>query len=131
MTREETDAADNENKVVARGGRKRGIGIFLVVILVLAMSGGALVSSYLENRYYEAQLATQNRAYEKQLSQQNAAQQAAQKKQGAMIERRLCSTLVGLSQLKAPSGNPEDNPSRAYEQAQQKKLSELSSDIGC
>lgn len=61
-----------------------------------------------------------------------AAHQAeAQKRQGQVIERRLCATLHGLAALQPPSGSPADNPARGYEQAQHAFLSQLGPDVGC
>jgi hypothetical protein len=52
--------------------------------------------------------------------------------QNSMVfQDKLCRTLRELSDNKAPSGSPIDNPSRAFEQKQQSILSELAPDIGC
>lgn len=65
------------------------------------------------------------------------AEQAVQRQQGVLLEEKLCSTLeplTTLAKLKPPSGNPNDNPSRAYEQQLSAKLAplaQLSSDLGC
>lgn len=77
------------------------------------------------------------RASSSQQQQQAAAEQAAQRAQGAALERKLCATLdplAGLASLKPPAGNPADNPSRAYEQELSAKLAplaQLAPDLGC
>ena len=58
-------------------------------------------------------------------------EQAAQQRQGAMIEQRLCTTLDRLAALKPPPGNPASNPSRAFDQEQQAALAQLGPDVGC
>ena len=64
-------------------------------------------------------------------------EQAAQRRQGAQLEQKLCATLdplAGLATLKPPAGNPGDNPSRAYEQRLSAKLAplaQLGPDLGC
>ena len=64
-----------------------------------------------------------------QSSQQ--AQSAAQRRQGALTEARLCTTLDRLTALKPPPGSPAHNPSRAYLQAQHDTLAQLGVDLGC
>ena len=64
-----------------------------------------------------------------QSSQQ--AQNAAGRRQGALIEQKLCTTLGRLTALKPPPGPPSRNPSRAYEQELHATLSQLGPDIGC
>lgn len=54
-----------------------------------------------------------------------------QQQQGLLVEDRLCVSLDKLAALKPPSGNPDTNPSRAFEQEQHKILSELGPDIHC
>lgn len=94
--------------------------VVVILVLVLVMGAAALISSYWENQHYE-----------KQLSAQIASQQSSQDANRKLILDKLCSTLTGLAEIKAPAGDPATNPSRAFEQAQQKKLAELSSDLGC
>lgn len=59
------------------------------------------------------------------------AEQAAQRAQGAALERKLCTTLGRLAALRPPPGDPEGNPSRAYLQEQHDVLAELGPDVGC
>lgn len=63
--------------------------------------------------------------------------QASQQRQGAALEAKLCATLeplAGLAVLKPPAGNPDSNPSRAFEQQLVVKLAplaQLGPDLGC
>jgi len=59
------------------------------------------------------------------------AEQAAQRRQGAVLEQRLCTTLGRLAALKPPAGNPASNPARAFDQQQQAVLAQLGPDVGC
>ena len=58
-------------------------------------------------------------------------EQQAQRRQGALIEAKLCSTLGRLAALKPPPGDPAANPSRAYLQAEHDTLAQLGVDLGC
>ena len=64
---------------------------------------------------------------------QSAQQQqgAAQRRQGELVEERLCTTLDRLTALKPPAGSPQRNPSRAFEQELHATLDELGPDLGC
>ena len=62
---------------------------------------------------------------------QAAAEQAAQRKQGAQIEVKLCTTLDRLAALQAPPGSAPANPSRVYEQELHQVLAQLGPDVGC
>lgn len=59
------------------------------------------------------------------------ASQAAQRRQGAAVELKLCTTLDRLAALMPPPGSPAVNPSRAYEQALHTVLAQLGPDVGC
>ena len=48
-----------------------------------------------------------------------------------ILEQKLCTTFGKLAANKPPAGNPETNPSRAYEQRQAVILDELGADLGC
>jgi hypothetical protein len=61
---------------------------------------------------------------------QNSAQ-AAQRRQGQIVEHKLCTTLSRLIDLKPPAGNPASNPSRGYLQDLHETLSQLGPDLGC
>ena len=58
-------------------------------------------------------------------------EQVAQRRQGLLVERRLCTTLGRLAALTPPPGDPASNPSRAYLQAQHDTLAQLGTDLGC
>jgi len=62
-------------------------------------------------------------------SQQQAA--ASQRRQGVLIEQKLCQTLGRLAALKPPPGNPAANPSRSFEDNLHATLAQLGPDIGC
>jgi hypothetical protein len=89
--------------------RKTALIISLILIALIFTTGASLLSSYLEYKHFAQ----------------------SQEAQSQVINHKLCSTMTGLSLLRAPQGDPSGNPSRAYEQALQSKLSELSIDIGC
>ena len=57
--------------------------------------------------------------------------QAAARRQGELVERRLCTTLDRLAVLRPPPGNPVTNPSRAFDQHLHATLSQLGPDLGC
>ena len=62
---------------------------------------------------------------------------ASQRRQGELLEARLCATLeplAGLATLTPPPGNPLANPSRAFEQqlvVRLAPLAQLGPDLGC
>ena len=58
-------------------------------------------------------------------------EQAAQRRQGVLVERKLCTTLDRLTQLRPPPGNPATNPSRAFDQKLHSTLGQLGPDLGC
>lgn len=57
--------------------------------------------------------------------------QAAQRQAGAVLEAKLCTTFTRLAALRPPPGNPETNPSRAYEDNLHVTLDQLGADLGC
>jgi hypothetical protein len=62
---------------------------------------------------------------------EQAREQLAQQRAGAVLGEKLCLTFGRLAALKPPPGNPETNPSRAYDQEQHATLDELGTDLGC
>ena len=56
-------------------------------------------------------------------------EQAAQQRQGAVLEAKLCTTLDRLAALKPPAGDPASNPARAYAQQEHAVLAQLGPDI--
>ena len=59
------------------------------------------------------------------------AEQDAQRRQGQVLEQKLCTSLGRLAALHPPPGLPADNPSRAYLQQEHAVLAELGPDVGC
>jgi hypothetical protein len=107
-------------------GLRRALGAIFVFLVPLAFSVAAYFAA-VDN--YNAGQASQKR--------QAAAEAAAQQRQGAQLEAKLCATLgplAGLAGLRPPAGNPADNPSRAFEQQLVVKLAplaQLGPDLGC
>jgi len=58
-------------------------------------------------------------------------EQAAQQRQGAVLEAKLCTTLGRLAALAPPPGSPQANPSRSYDQQLHAVLAQLGPDVGC
>ena len=97
-----------------------GVAIAILLGLVLLVGGGNLLATY-------EQVHSQARA----LQRQEQVTQAAQRKAGAALEKKLCTTFGKLAALKPPPGNPDTNPSRAYLQGQHAILAEVEADISC
>jgi hypothetical protein len=55
----------------------------------------------------------------------------SQLRQGIDVERKICTTLGHLAALRPPPGNPQTNPSRAYDQELHAALDGLGPDLGC
>lgn len=53
------------------------------------------------------------------------------KQEGAKVEHSICLTLDRLAALEPPSGNPNSNPSRAYDQELHSTLAQLGPDLEC
>lgn len=106
--------------------------VVLFVINFLGAGGNLLWTAY---EVSSATTAQQNQQASQQ--RQAAAEQAAQQRAGAEIVGKLCTSLAplaGLAQLKPPAGNPDTNPSRAFEQQLVIKLTplaQLAPDLGC
>jgi hypothetical protein len=95
-----------DNVRISRGARRAAI---MMLLLTIFIGGANLLSSYFEYHHFAT-------------SQQQATQTA---------DAKLCATLDKLAALKAPSGSPVGNPSRAYEQQLAMTLAQLKPDIGC
>jgi hypothetical protein len=103
-----------------KNNRRTVVVIVLILACTLVMGGGALLSSYLEFK-----------SFAHSQEEQSAEAAEARQKLAEQTQDKLCSTLTGLAEIKAPPINSADNLSRVYEQKIQDKLSELSSDVGC
>ena len=82
------------------------------------VSGFIIIAMALLGSYFVTQTEINNA--------KNASANAAQ-----MSEAHLCKTLNALKALKPPPGNPETNPSRAFDVQQHDVLAQLAADLGC
>ena len=90
-----------------------------ITALVLALNGATY-----------AGIVHQTDASQASQHQQQVAEAAAQRKAGLLVEQKLCATFNRLAANKPPAGNPEKNPSRAYDQRNHAILDELGPDLG-
>ena len=88
----------------------------VLLVLVLIMGAGALLASYLQNQSFQAG---------------QRADQARSKRQGEVIERKLCSDFSTMARIPPPAGPPATNPSRAFDQAEHRAWSGLVVIAGC
>jgi hypothetical protein len=123
ITRGARGAKGEQGEQGARGARgERGLSrVQGRAIVVLFAIGAALGAANLFWTAHEVNAATEAQHQE----------QAAQQRQGAMIEQRLCTSLDRLAALKPPAGNPATNPSRAFDDDQHAVLAQLGTDVGC
>ena len=91
-------------------------GSVILLALVLVVGAGNLWATYALNGSTKA--AEQRQA-------------AAQRRQGQVIEHKLCTGFGKLASLKPPAGADKANPSRLFELKQHNILDGLGSDIGC
>ena len=98
---------------ITRGARRAALALLILVFLT---GGGNLWASWIEVQH---QAAAQRR------------EQVLQQEAGAILDQKLCATFGRLAANTPPAGNPEKNPSRAYEQRQAVILNELGTDLGC
>lgn len=95
-------------------------GIAGLVALTLVVGAGNLWSSYDQARSQaRAVLAAEHR------------EQAAQRQAGVILGEKLCITFAQLAANEPPAGNPEANPSRAFDQKEHAILVDLGTDLGC
>ena len=94
----------------------------LVFMFVLAVLLGGLSLFWTSHEVHASQAAIQAAQHREDAVQQQA---------GAVVERKLCTTLGKLAALVPPPGPAAKNPSRAYEQSLHGTLDELATDIGC
>jgi hypothetical protein len=57
--------------------------------------------------------------------------QAGQRRAGLLTEQKICTDVGSMAQIPAPAGNPATNPSRAYEQAEQRTWRGLFRGLDC
>ena len=62
---------------------------------------------------------------------QQRREQLAQRRAGEAVEHKICTTMAQLAALKPPPGNPDTNPSRAFDQSLHATLDGLGPDLGC
>ena len=110
--------AKGEQGAQGERGLSRLQGRAIVVLFLIGALGGTV------NLFWTARTV---HAYQAAQSQE----QAAQQRQGALVEQRLCTTLGRLAANKPPAGNAASNPSRAWEQQQHTILAQLGGDVGC
>ena len=105
-----------DDGVLARPVRKAIVWLFVV---------GALIAA--TNILFTVAFvhATQNAA-----KRQAQAQEAEARRQGLIIEQKLCTTMDRLAARKPPAGKPSDK-SRTYLAWQHDTLAQLGPDIGC
>jgi len=125
--------AGPRGKQGAQGDRgERGLSVLqgrAVVVLFAIAAGCGVGNLFWTSHSVDSAAAAQQR--------QAATERAAQQRAGAAIEGKLCKSLeplAALARLKPPAGNPDENPSRAYEQelsARLAPLAQLGPDIGC
>lgn len=86
----------------------------VIIGLILAVAAGGLgaVAAWQDHVNYQAQM------------------RAAQVR-GQQIERKLCTSFAKLAAIQPPAGNPQLNPSRAYEAQTHAVLIQIGYDIGC
>jgi hypothetical protein len=99
--------------VLTRGALRS---VAVLVLLALLVTGANLL--------WTAHVVNSSRSSQQQ-------EQQAQRGQGELVERKLCTTLGRLAALKPPPGSASANPSRAYEQETHATLAQLGPDLGC
>ncbi len=99
----------------------------VLVALVLVVGAGNLLATrqYLDS--YKAGQAREQAAQQVVQRREQAVSRAA----GVLIEQKLCLDLGTMSGIPAPPGNPQANPSRAYEQAEHRAWLGLYDGLGC
>lgn len=94
-----------------------------MIISAACTAGICLLLYFHQQQQYNSSLKHQQQLYVSEQQQSEA--------QGAKIERSLCLTLDRLAANKPPAGNPNTNPSRAYDQANHAILAQLGPDLEC
>jgi hypothetical protein len=90
--------------------------IAYMLLLAIALSGANLYwTSHEVNASHAAQVRVQ----------------AIQRRQGEILERRICADVGTMARITPPAGPAATNPSRAYEQAENRAWSGLVVALGC
>jgi hypothetical protein len=84
------------------------------------MSGGALISQQVQQNDFQNTIA-----------RNHAKNEAVQAAEGAAVEVKLCAIFLPITSLKAPPGNPVDNPSRLFEQQLEARLAQVAPALDC
>lgn len=98
---------------ITRGAK---LWIVLLLILVLIVGAGNLWATFDQNQ------STQQKFADQQAAQQKIAQEEVQ---------ALCKDIGTMAAIQPPSGSPQSNPSRAYEQAEHNAWTGLFTSIRC
>lgn len=88
---------------------RRHLDVIVLVVIVVVLSGA--------NLFWTSHVVTAN--------------QNAQRRQGELIEAKICKDVGTMAAISPPAGNPAANPSRAFEQAEARAWQGLVSDLGC
>ena len=132
--------AGPRGKQGAQGDRgERGLSVLQgrAVVVLFAIAAGCGVGNLFWTSHSVDSAAAAQQSEQAAQQRQAATERAAQQRAGAAIEGKLCKSLeplAALARLKPPAGNPDENPSRAYEQelsARLAPLAQLGPDIGC
>ena len=87
-----------------------------LMVLVLVAVGGSLVGQWQQQRSFEAG---------------QRSEQAAQRRAGELVEKELCEDVGRMARIPPPAGPAATNPSRAYEQAENRTWSGLVRVLHC
>lgn len=109
---------------ITRGAK---LWIVLLLILVLLVGAGNLWATFDQNQATKSQFAAQNQSTQHKF----ADQQAAQQKIAQAEVQALCKDIGTMAAIQPPSGSPQSNPSRAYEQAEHNAWTGLFTSIRC
>jgi hypothetical protein len=117
--------------------RRAIVFLFILAVLLAAACLAGLVhyagNLSAEQRAVASQqrtLAGQQKAVAREQQELRQAGQAS-RRQGKLIEDKICTTMGRLAALTPPPGNPAANPSRAYEDKLHATLDQLGPDLRC
>ena len=111
-----TGSAGQPGVVTGKRDRRALPVLPVLLVLVFLVGGGNLLASW-----------QQVQSFKDQLRQQQLAQQKAAAKEIG----ELCATFGKVAELKPPAGNPQTNPSRAFDQEEHADLAGVVPDLGC